>query len=205
MGKAEKIAIFLILLAASAICLPIFSNRLSSIRDSAALSLTPQKFDSLIISVDRVAVFFSTTGCPDCNRMRPLWQALSVKYSGSISFVEVEYSLMTSKVFDMYDVSETPTFIIFAGGANVSRYDGSFASPDKMDQFLQTALAYGTDHAIKSSALGNQPTSLPASESPSLLISIILGISVFASPCVLPWYRDTWHSSLRGEGKIRVG
>jgi cytochrome c-type biogenesis protein len=118
--------------------------------------------------------------------MRPLWQALSVKYSGSISFVEVEYSLMTSMVFDRYDVLITPTFILFAGGANVSRYDGSFASPDKMNQFLQTVLSYGTDHARKSSALGNQPTFFPGSESPSLLISIILGISVFASPCVLP-------------------
>ncbi len=114
-GKAEKIAIFLILLAASAICLPIFSNRLSSIRDSAALSLTPQEFDSLIISADRAAVFFSTTGCPDCNRMRPLWQALSVKYSGSISFVEVEYSLMTSKVFDRYDVLENANFHSICG------------------------------------------------------------------------------------------
>lgn len=182
-GKAEKNTIFLILLAASAISLPIFSNRLSSIRDSVALSVTPQEFDSLIISTDRVAVFFSTMGCADCDRMRPLWQALSVKYSGSISFVELEYSLVTSRVFDRYDVLETPTFILFVGGANVSRYDGSFASPDKMDQFLQAA--YGTDHA-KSSALGNQPTFLPASESSSLLISIILGISVFASPCVLP-------------------
>jgi cytochrome c-type biogenesis protein len=139
-----------------------------------------------MISADRVAVFFSTIGCFDCNRMRPLWQALSLKYSGSISFVEVKYSLMTSQVFDRYDVSETPTFILFMGGANVSRHDGSFASPDKMNQFLQTALSYGTDHAIRSSALGNQPTPLPASESPSLLISIILGVSVFASPCVLP-------------------
>jgi len=182
-GKAQKNIVFLILLAASAICLPIFSNRLSSIRDSAALSVTPQEFDSLIISTDRVAVFFSTLGCTDCDRMRPLWQALSVKYSGSISFVELEYSLMTSRVFDRYDVLETPTFILFAGGANVSRYDGSFTSPDKMDQFLQTV--YGTDHA-KSAALGNQATFPPASESSSLLISTILGISVFASPCVLP-------------------
>jgi cytochrome c biogenesis protein CcdA len=185
MGKAEKNTIFLILLVASAISLPIFSNRLSSTRDSAALSLTPQEFDSLIIRTDRVAVFFSATGCLDCNRMRSLWLALSVKYSDSISFVEVEYSLMTSRVFDRYDVLETPTFILFVGGANVSRYDGSFASPDKLDQFLQTA--YGTDHAIKSSALGNQSTFFPGSESPSLLISIILGISVFASPCVLPF------------------
>ncbi len=185
-GKAEKITIFLILLIAAAICLPIFSNRLSSVRDSAALSVTPQEFDSLIISADRVAAFFSTMGCFDCNRMRPLWQALSLKYSDSISFIEVKYSLMTSQVFDRYDVSETPTFILFMGGANVSRYDGSFASPDKMNQFLQKVLSYGTGHAIRSSAFGNQPTLLSASESPSLLISMILGVSVFASPCVLP-------------------
>ena len=185
-GNAGKVTIFLILLAASAVSLPVFSNRLSSIRDSAALSLTPQEFDSLIISADRAAVFFSTTGCTDCNRMGLLWQVLSAKYSGSISFVEVEYSLMTSRIFDRYDILETPTFILFAGGANVSRYDGSFASPDRMDQFLQTALSYRTDHAIKPSALGNQPTLAPPPESSSLLISIILGISVFASPCVLP-------------------
>jgi len=183
-GKVEKNTIFLVLLVASAITLPIFSNHLSSIRDSAALSLTPQEFNSLIISRDRVAAFFSTTGCSDCDSMRPLWQALSVKYSGSISFVEVEYSLMTSRVFDRYDVWVTPTFILFAGGANVSRHDGTFPSPDKLDQFLQKA--YGTDHANESSALYNKPTLHPSSESPSLLISIILGISVFASPCALP-------------------
>ncbi len=205
-GKTEKITIFLILLAASAIALPIFFNHLSSIRDSAALSLTPQKFNSLIISADRVAVFFSTTGCPDCNRMSPLWQALSLKYSGLISFIEVEYSLITSKVFDTYDVSETPTFILFAGGANVSRHDGSFASPDKMNQFLQTALSFGTDHAMKSSAPGNEQIYL-ASESPSLLISIILGISAFASPCVLPMVPGYLAFLFAGgkKNKVRIG
>lgn len=183
MGRVEKNTVFLILLVASAIILPMFSNHISSIQDSAALTLTPQEFNSLIIRTDRVAVFFSTAGCSDCDRMRPLWRALSRKYSGSMSFVEVKYSLMTSKVFDKYDVFQTPTFILFAGGVNVSRYDGSFASPEKMDEFLQTA--YVTVHA-SSSTLNNQRSFLPASESPALLISLILGVSIFASPCVLP-------------------
>ncbi len=140
-------------------------------------------FEALITDTTKVASFFSTPGCSDCDRMRPIWQALSEKYSGAMSFVEVEYSLMTSEVFDKYGVLETPTFILFVNGANVSRYDGSFASPDNMDQFLQTA--FSTEHA-KSSPMGNQLTLLSVSESPPLLISIILGFSVFASPCVLP-------------------
>ena len=179
--KAEKNSVLLILLAALAISLPLLSNHLSSMQDSTALSVTPQGFDSLITGNRRVAVFFSTPGCPDCDTMRSIWQALSVKYSGSMRFLEVEYSLITATIFDKYDVLQTPTFILFAKGENVTRYEGSFASPEKMDQFLQ--MAYGNGKWL---ALGNQPTFLLAPESPSLLISILLGISVFASPCVLP-------------------
>ena len=182
-GKAERTITFLILLAVSAVSLPIFSNQLTSIRDSAALSMTPQEFQSLITNKDRVAAFFSTTGCPDCDRMRALWHVLSAKYAGSITFVEVEYGLITSSIFDQYNVTETPAFILFSKGATVSRYDGSFASPEMIDEFLQRA--YVTGHAEPSAATKEQTYS-PISESSSSLISIILGLSVFASPCALP-------------------
>jgi len=182
-GKAERTITFLILLAASAVTLPIFSNQLTSNRDSVALSMTPQGFQSLITNKDRVAAFFSTTGCLDCDRMRALWNVQSAKYAGSITFVEIEYGLMTSSIFDQYNVTETPAFILFSKGATVSRYNGSFASPEMMDEFLQTA--YATNHA-KPLATTEEQTHPPLPESPSSLISMILGLSVFASPCALP-------------------
>jgi len=153
-----------------------------TIHESYAISLTLKQFNSLTMRISRVAAFFSTTGCSDCDKMSPLWHALEVKYTGSMRFIEVEYGLMTSEIFDKYNILETPTFILFVGGANVSRHDGLFASPTELEQFLQSA--YGTDHA-KQSAF-SQLYLPPVSEIPSSLISVLLGISVFASPCVLP-------------------
>ncbi len=156
----------------------------SEAQSATALDVTPQKLDAVLAGSDRVAVFYSETGCSDCNAMRPLWQALATEYGGSIALVEVRYSTTTAPLFGTYNIMKTPTFILFVGGVRVAEHEGTFASTETMNEFLQTDASSGSSGPA-SSSLSPQMAFL-TSESPSLVISAILGVGVFASPCVLP-------------------
>lgn len=157
---------------------------MSAAQNSAALGVTPQKFGAILAGSSRVAVFYSATGCSSCDEMRPLWQALAAQHDGSMTFVEVRYSTATSPLFEKYDIMGTPTFYLFVGGVAIAEHEGTFASSEKMNEFLQTDTSSGPSQPA-SSTLSPQ-LSVLMSESTSLLISAVLGVGVFASPCVLP-------------------
>lgn len=176
---------FVVLLAAFTLLLVSTLAYVTAAQNDAALSVTPQKFQSILDGSNKVAVFYSATGCSDCDAMRPLWQALSTQYGGSMTFLEVRYSVVTSPLFAKYNVAGTPTFYIFVGGVAVAEHLGTFASSEQMNQFLQADAPASQAQDPPSSTLLPQLSSL-ASESPSLLISAVLGVGVFASPCVLP-------------------
>lgn len=174
--------IFIALLGIFALIIGLSANYLSSAQNTAAMSVSPQRFDTLVAGQGRVAVFFSEESCSDCAKMSPLWQKVSEMYGGSIAFLEVSYSLETSQIFAKYDVVNTPTFILFADGSNVSRFNGAFSSPSAMEQFVQNGST--NSQSLIGSYLGN--LSFLESETPAILISLVLGICVFASPCALP-------------------
>lgn len=146
------------------------------------MNVSPQKFESIAEGSPKVAVFFSEQDCSNCAEMTPVWKTVSGMYGNSIIFVEVGYSLETSQIFANYDVVSTPTFILFVNGANVSRFNGPFASPSAMEQFVQNDSS--ASQTVTGTYLGQ--LAFLQSESPAILISLVLGICVFASPCVLP-------------------
>ncbi|MGA2874528.1 MAG: thioredoxin domain-containing protein, partial [Nitrososphaerales archaeon] len=157
--------------------------------------MSPQKFETLAGGSGKLAVFFSTQDCTDCAKMSPVWQRVSEMYGGSISFLEVSYSLESSQIFAKYNVVNTPTFILFVDGSNVSRHNGLFSSPNSIEQFVQNGSS-----SKQSSAYSSQ-IALLESESPAILISVVLGIGVFASPCVLPLLPGYLGFLVRGESK----
>jgi len=175
---------------------------MTSAKNNSAMSVSPQRFETLTVASGKLAVFFSTQSCAECTEMSPAWQRVEAMYGGSTAFLEVSYSMETSQIFAKYDVTNTPTFIIFVDGSNVSRHDGVFSSPDKMEQFIQNGSVNS-----QSSAVSGQ-LALLESESPALLISVVLGIGVFASPCVLPMlpgYLGLLVRDESGKDKNRVG
>ena len=136
--------------------------------------------------------------------MSPAWQRVSAMYGGSITFLEVSYSMETSQIFAKYDVINTPTFIVFVDGSNISRHNGVFSSPIQMGQFVEN----DSTNLQSSAATYSGLFALLESESPALLISVILGIGVFASPCVLPLLPGYLGFLVRdesGKDKKRIG
>jgi cytochrome c-type biogenesis protein len=186
-SRSRKLAVFLAVLLALGLVLGYTANYVTSMHETAAEEVTPNQFSLIVGGSSHVAVFFSTQGCPNCDLMRPIWQDLSARYGNSIRFVEVSYSLASSPIFEKYGVYNTPVFIVFVNGDNISRHDGTFSSSVTMSGFLQNYWSSGASPSSSSSSsfLISQSNALLV-ESPSLLVSFILGLSIFASPCVLP-------------------
>jgi len=157
---------------------------LTASQSAAALNVTPQRFDETLASSGRVAVFYSATGCTACDEARPLWQALSTQFGGSTTFLEVRYSVVTSPLFERYGIQNTPTFLMYVGGSEVAEHLGTFASSQQMTEFLQSGAPSQPSSPSSSSPV--TPLTSLWSDAPSLLVSAVLGVGVFASPCVLP-------------------
>ena len=170
----------MVLLGIFAIMIALSANYMASAQNNSAMNVSPQKFETLATASGKLAVFFSTQSCTECAEMSPAWQRVEAMYGGSTTFLEVSYSMETSQIFEKYNVVNTPTFIIFVEGSNVSRHDGVFSSANEMEQFIQNGSANSQSFAVSGQL------ALLESESPALLISVVLGIGLFASPCVLP-------------------
>ena len=108
-------------------------------------------------------------------------------YGGSTTFLEVSYSLETSQIFEKYDVINTPTFIVFVDGSNVSRHDGVFSSPSQMGQFVQN----GSANSSNPSAIFRTTSRFCNPNLPHSWYRWFWGLEYLHPPAFFPCFRDT--------------
>jgi len=178
--------------------------QVSTTRGDAALDVTPQQFDALSSGAKPAAFFFTVGGCTTCDSMRPLWQQLSITYGGQVTFTEVRWGLGTNGLFEEYNVTSTPAFLLFQNGTMISRHNGAFSSPSGMVSFVSQTL--GPASVGSTSAPASLASELTG-DSPSVIIAVALGLGAFASPCVLPLLPGYVSVLLKkGEGsRLRIG
>jgi thiol-disulfide isomerase/thioredoxin len=70
-----------------------------------------------------VVVFFCATWCPACQRIGPQWEKERGSLSGAVHYgVDINENEAT---VEYYNVTKTPTFILFKNGLKVERYVGT--------------------------------------------------------------------------------
>ncbi|MET1101047.1 MAG: thioredoxin domain-containing protein [Pyrodictiaceae archaeon] len=146
-----------------------------------------------------VAIMFRSTTCPDCQAMYPYWRVLERTYnnSSSLRFYDVVLDQNTMEIFDKYDVTDLPTFVVFYKGGEIARYVGLFKSDNitnAMLEWVKKSLKM-ENLSVASSSLAQSrgqsdhyPQELAATGLTLASISslVLLGLLSSLSPCVLP-------------------
>jgi len=162
---------------------------------------TPSLFQQKILeSKEKTAVMFDSKTCPVCREMKPYWIELADElYSQGIKLYVLTFSRETATIFTQYNVTATPTFIVFYEGKEVGRWIGGFQGDVKknMREWIMSMLS--TIKVENQTRTINQTTEttpltqrnlinklysiLPA---PGLLMGLIAGLAASLSPCVFP-------------------
>ncbi len=138
-------ALVVLVLAASMVIVFLSLTHIENLVSSHAVKAIPS-LDALerIIKTSNkpVAVMFDSPTCPTCRRMYPYWAKLEESSNSlPVSFYHITYGQRTAEVFQVYQVYETPTFIVFVKGKPVARYVGAFEGENITRVMLSWALS----------------------------------------------------------------
>ena len=75
-----------------------------------------QEIQNCIDTNSFVIVKFYRPSCPYCKYVRPIYEAVTDKYSGSVTFLAVDISDDSDVFKDAFSFSTVPTFIYFKDG-----------------------------------------------------------------------------------------
>jgi len=194
---ARHLAVIIALSAAVAALLALHGSSTASPYTLA----TPEELEAAIRSGGPVAVMFSSPTCQSCARMKPHWEKLAqAQQRIGIRFYTVELTRETAEAFRRYNVTHTPTFILFYNGRPVARHVGEFPG-----NATQAILEWATDALLNPQAGGapQQPQTcaggactadLPAVEgggdaaltAAAAAAAFTAGLLSPLSPCTLP-------------------
>jgi len=122
----------------------------------------------------KVLVMFRSLACEACEKVLPYWRK-AVQMAKGVELVDVvveESPLLAAR----YNVRETPTFLLFIDGRLVARHEGPFGYNE--EEFLANLFEWVRERSSASELDLKDVVVLPS--------FILLGLSTFASPCVLP-------------------
>ncbi|MFF2091819.1 thioredoxin family protein [Paenibacillus sp. NPDC058174] len=93
------------------------------------------------IQSDAVTVaVFKTTWCPDCHYIEPFMPDLEQKYSGKISFFEVDRDELPDICSEL-NILGIPSFVAFRGGQELIRFVSKLRKTrEEIEQFLDRAV-----------------------------------------------------------------
>lgn len=106
---------------------------------------------------DPVLLQFSSENCPPCRSMQPIVQQLSAE-GMPIQQIDVNQDPATTARFQ---VRETPTFIVFAGGKEVARHRGATDAQTLRKLMMGTVEPEGKDASDDHDLMPEQPGSEP--------------------------------------------
>ncbi|XP_073315750.1 thioredoxin Y, chloroplastic-like [Primulina huaijiensis] len=105
----------------------------------ASKKQTFSSFDELLEKSDKpVLVDFYATWCGPCQLMVPVLEQVSSKMDGKILVVKID-SEKYSSLSNQYSIEALPTFILFANGKPVDRFEGAMTA-DKLIERIETSL-----------------------------------------------------------------
>jgi len=85
-----------------------------------------------------VLIDFTATWCGPCQRIAPIFEELSKKYT-SVKFIKIDVDNVDTKAFcSMCEVSSMPTFILIKNGGIFKKMIG--ASKEQLEHLLEFAL-----------------------------------------------------------------
>jgi thioredoxin 1 len=104
--------------------------------------VTDSDFDSLVIIPKKpTVVCFSAYWCGPSRMVRPTLEAAAEKYSGKVTFYELDID--ENPIIQMaYGVRSIPAILLFAGGQLVDSYVGAITR-DKLEEKLEKVTASG--------------------------------------------------------------
>jgi thioredoxin 1 len=87
-------------------------------------SVTSKTFDTLVLAgTGPIAVEFMSYGCVHCRAIEPALQAVAERIAGTESIFRINIAI-EDELATTYDVTSTPTFVMFLNGAEVGRVVG---------------------------------------------------------------------------------
>ncbi|XP_073032566.1 uncharacterized protein [Primulina eburnea] len=105
----------------------------------ASKKQTFSSFDELLEKSDKpVLVDFYATWCGPCQLMVPVLEQVSSKMDGKILVVKIDSEKYPS-LANQYSIEALPTFILFANGKPVDRFEGAMTA-DKLIERIETSL-----------------------------------------------------------------
>jgi thioredoxin 1 len=100
-----------------------FWRRDEDVAQAIVVELTDDLFENFIASNREAVVEVYMVGCSHCKRMAPIYERVARSYGGGARFARldgIKHSLMPRR----FDVSVTPTFLLFRDGAIVGTMKG---------------------------------------------------------------------------------
>jgi thioredoxin len=93
------------------------------------MDVNVERFDEQVLAASGpVLVEFYATWCANCRRLAPVLDRLADEFAGRVTFVKVNVDENQALV-DRYEVSATPTLVMFNAGSQVGRVVGAQAEP----------------------------------------------------------------------------
>lgn len=159
-----------------------------------------------------VAVMFSSPTCQSCARMKPHWIRLAeAQQRIGVKFYIVELNSRTADAFRRYNVTHTPTFILYYNGRPAARHVGVFPgnATEAMLEWISDSLltpnaasAGGPGEACSGGAcraeLNIHDTGEEALTAAALAAAFTAGLLSSLSPCTLPLLLAFAASGARG-------
>lgn len=103
------------------------------------INVNVEMFDEQVLAApEPVLVELYAIWCANCRRLAPVLDRLASEFAGRVAFVKVNVDENPALV-DKYEVSATPTLVMFDAGNQVGRIVGAQSEP-AVREFISTAL-----------------------------------------------------------------
>lgn len=128
----------------------------------------------LDVESGKTLVLIKSSACRTCEKILPYWEAAKRSVEG-VKLIEVAIEERPTLAVE-YGIRETPTFLLFVNGRLVAKYEGPFGYNE--GEFVDNLIAWVREKSLRPVLTFREAIALPS--------LFLLGLAVYASPCVLP-------------------
>ena len=102
----------------------------AKVAESPVVALTEANFESEVLNAEvPVVVDFWADWCPPCHALSPIIEELATEYGDRVSVGKLDVDANTA-IASKYEVSSTPTFMLFVNGEISERWIGLRSKSD---------------------------------------------------------------------------
>ncbi len=107
--------------------------------------VTDANFDEIVLDAELPTVVeFKSDSCGFCLLMKPTVAAVALQYRETFKIVKLDVDTQSEKTAE-YQISGTPTYIVFKEGEVIKRFAGAMSRPKLAQQILEALDIENTD------------------------------------------------------------